>query len=81
MSTNNQYPAINIRHWWKPNESRATCSTTKGLILNGVKWGQFNNTMLVIRDFVPEFNDDRIGCEEDHQNQRMECNFLECGMY
>jgi hypothetical protein len=56
---------VNIRHWWKPDDTTNPCPTKKGVILSKNKWKQLKDTMAVMRDFVPELNDASIGCTED----------------
>lgn len=82
VTRNQKYPVLNIRHWWKPEDSENACPTRKGVMLTESKWKELTNVMLVIRDFVPELLDSTIGCEDDHNNQlamlrRSECNPFE----
>lgn len=77
---------VNIRHWWKPDDTTNPCPTKKGVILSKNKWKQLKDTMTVMRDFVPELNDASIGCTEDHENQMgmlqcPECNPFDYGQY
>ena len=86
VTTNDKYPVVNIRHWWKPEDATKPCPTKKGVILNKNKWTQLKNTMAVMRDFVPELNDIGIGCIEDHANQMgmlqcPDCNPFDYGQY
>ena len=67
---NYEYPVVNIRHWWKPNEGTEPKPTKRGIILNNAKWKQLKNAMDIMRDFVPELNSVSDGCDQiDHQNQ------------
>lgn len=75
-TVNDQYPVVNLRHWWKPEDSDKPVPTKRGIILNKGKWIQLMNCMSLIRDFVPELHDVSVGCTEDHQNQQ---GMLRCG--
>lgn len=82
VTTNEKYPVLNIRHWWKPETTTDPWPTKKGVILNRNKWMQLTNVMTLIRDYVPELNDAPTGCEQkDHQNQLGMLQCKECNPF
>ena len=70
VTVNHTYPAIDIRHYWKPDDAVKPCPTRKGVKLDRKQFNKLGDVMKVIRDFVPELNN-TIPCymREDHQNQ------------
>lgn len=74
VTLNPKYPTVDIRHFWKPENTNKPVATKRGVALNNVKWLRLCYAMDLMADFVPELNDGVI-CELTHNN---EMGMLEC---
>lgn len=81
------YPTVNIRHFWQPDDATEPVPTKRGIILNNFRFGKLQKAMEEIKDCVPEMND-VTPCmySDDHMNQEgmlrcRECNPFEYEMY
>lgn len=68
VTISSKYQTIDIRHFWKPDNSDKPVATKKGVALNLYKWERLCDVMELIRDFVPEL-DNAIICRESHSNE------------
>ena len=63
-----KFPTVDIRQFWKPDDSEKPGPTRKGIALNRFKWERLCEVMELIRDFVPELDQAYI-CLESHPNE------------
>ncbi|KAK3105756.1 hypothetical protein FSP39_004950 [Pinctada imbricata] len=82
-----EYPTVNIRHFWQPDDATEPMPTKRGMILNNFRFGKLQKAMGEIKDCVPEMND-VTPCmySYDHMNQEgmlrcRQCNPFEYEMY
>ena len=63
-----KFPTVDIRQFWKPEDSEKPRPTRKGNALNRFKWERLCEIMELIRVFVPELDQACI-CLESHPNE------------
>lgn len=63
-----KYHVVDIRHFWKHEQSDKPVATKKGISLNQFKWERLCDIMELIRDFVPEIDQAYI-CTYSHNNE------------
>ncbi|KAK3108066.1 hypothetical protein FSP39_000533 [Pinctada imbricata] len=73
------YPNVNIRHFWKPENSAGPVPTKKGVILNRFRYNNLLEGMKKIQEVVPELmNIEPCPYSDDHQNQQGMLDCKEC---
>lgn len=77
VTLNSKYPTVDIRHFWKPDDSEKPVATRRGVALNNFKWQKLCDVMSVMTDFVPELSTAVI-CEETHNNELEMMSCSEC---
>lgn len=68
VTLNSKYPNVDLRHFWKPEDSDKPVPTKRGITLNKIKWNKLCDVMTIMTDFVPELNN-AIVCEYTHYNE------------
>ena len=77
VTLNSKYPTVDLRHFWKPENSDKPVATKRGIPLNKIKWEKLCDVMTIMTDFVPELNSAVI-CEYTHYNEKEMLNCSEC---
>lgn len=77
VTLNSKYPTVDIRHFWKPQNSEKPVATKRGIALNNFKWQKLCDAMTVMTDYVPELTTAVI-CQETHNNELEMMSCSEC---
>ncbi|XP_052084376.1 uncharacterized protein LOC127721642 [Mytilus californianus] len=56
VTINPKFPTIDIRHFWKPQDSDKPVATKREIVLTKTKWERLCLVMEMIRDFIPELD-------------------------
>lgn len=80
LTIGKQFPTVDIRHFWKPDDSNITVDTKRGIALNKSMWERLYDVMELIRDFVPEL-DGSVICYETHRNELEVAACKECSPF
>lgn len=73
------YPTVDIRHFWRPDDSPEPIPTKKGVTLNRNKLARLRDALEEIHESVPDLKDTELCMlSESHQNQLGMLNCLEC---
>lgn len=72
-----KFPTVDIRHFWKPDNSDTPVATKKGIALSKYMWERLTFVMQVMRDFVPEL-DKSCTCYYLHSNETEALSCKEC---
>lgn len=80
VTISRKFPTVDLRHFWKPEDSNIPVPTKRGVALIQQMWKHLCEVMELIRDFVPELDHELI-CFDTHrnQNEQMACN--ECCLF
>ena len=69
VSLSPDFPTVDIRHYWKPQDANGPIPTKKGVTLTSDKFDRLKSTVYELRESVPELNDAQICMlSESHQN-------------
>ncbi|CAC5420795.1 unnamed protein product [Mytilus coruscus] len=68
ITINPEFPTVDIRHFWRPQDAPKAVATKRGVALNKFKWERLCYVMDLMIDFVPELNSGVI-CEFTHDNE------------
>ncbi|KAK3104646.1 hypothetical protein FSP39_007059 [Pinctada imbricata] len=76
---NSEYPTVNIRHYWKPDDAEQPVPTKRGVMLNKFRLDNLRDAMEKLKEFVPEI-EDAVPCMygDDHMNQEGMLRCPEC---
>ncbi|CAG2238518.1 unnamed protein product [Mytilus edulis] len=77
VTVNPKFPTVDIRHFWKPSDSDQPVPTRKGVALNKYKWKRLCDTIVRMREFVPELNKASV-CYYSHANELEALSCKEC---
>ncbi|XP_061191755.1 uncharacterized protein LOC133199995 [Saccostrea echinata] len=70
VSLTPEFPTLDIRHFWKPDDSKEPIPTKKGVTLTRSKFDRLRSAVFELREVVPELNDAQLCMlDESHQNQ------------
>jgi hypothetical protein len=80
VTVGENFPTVDIRHFWIPIDSDKPVPTKRGIALNQYKWNGLQNVMELIRAFVPELAPSVI-CKYTHhaQSDLLKCH--ECSSF
>jgi len=69
VSVSKQYLVINVRHFWKPKDSKIVQATRKGVTLKFDQFEKLKSAVEIMPDFIPELKH-CLPCwmGSDHQN-------------
>ena len=76
---NPEYPTVNIRHFWKPEDATEPKPTRKGVMLTRYRFRKLQEILNDINGHVPEL-EDIVPCifQDDHMNQEGMLQCPEC---
>ena len=75
---NSKYHTVDLRHFWKPENSDKPVTTRRGIALNNFEWQKRCDAITIMTDFIPQLTTAVI-CEETHNNEMEEqLNCSEC---
>ncbi|KAK3109163.1 hypothetical protein FSP39_024437 [Pinctada imbricata] len=79
---NSEYPTVNIRHYWKPDDAEQPVPTKRGVMLNKFRLDNLRDAMEKLKEFVPEI-EDAVPCMygDDHMNQEGMLRCPECSPF
>ncbi|KAK3105617.1 hypothetical protein FSP39_001917 [Pinctada imbricata] len=79
---NPEYPIVNIRHYWKPDDAEDPVPTKRGVMLNKFRLDNLREVMEKMKDFVPEI-EETLPCMygDDHMNQEGMIRCRECNPF
>lgn len=77
VTLNSKYPTVDLRHFWKPEDSDKAIATKRGIALNNFKWKRLCDVMTVMPDFIPELTNAFL-CGDSHNNEIELLAFSEC---
>ena len=79
---NPEYPIVNVRHYWKPDDAEDPVPTKRGVMLNKFRLDNLREVMEKMKDFVPEI-EETLPCMygDDHMNQEGMLRCRECNPF
>lgn len=82
VSLSPDFPTVDIRHYWKPDDANEPIPTKKGITLTRDKFDRLRYAVCELRENVPELNDTQLCMlSESHQNQLGVLSCSECSPF
>jgi hypothetical protein len=82
ISLSPDFPTVDIRHYWKPDDANGPVPTKKGINLTRDKFDRLKSAVFELRESVPELNDAQICMlSESHQNMLGVLSCPECSPF